>query len=63
MNRGEVEVNNNAKKGGGRYPGTLLGQKHLLYDEKNFFLRDQRGEMSSEQDEPTLPSCGDQARL
>ena len=37
MNRGEIEVNNNAKKGGGRYPGTLLGQKHLLYDEKNFF--------------------------
>ena len=34
MKRGEIEVNNNAKKGRGRYPATLLG---LFYGEKTIF--------------------------
>ena len=37
MKRGEIEVNNNAKKERGRYPATLLGQKNLFYGEKTFF--------------------------
>ena len=37
MKRGEIEVNNNAKKGRMRYPATLLGQKSLFYGEKTIF--------------------------